>query len=145
MGTAALEQDKREFEEFTRKNDFWADTALDLYFSRVQAVTGEIGATMALWWRVRAEVSQSLTPESAGDALRTLLPEGTSQAIITMQKYPRVSLQKVQGMLYELCCQRAHPKRSSPCRSIPESHSRKCRGCSTNSVARGHIPSDHHH
>jgi predicted Zn-dependent peptidase len=83
--TAAIEQDRREFEEYTRKNDFWADTVLDLYFSRVHAVTGEIGDTMALWWRVRAEVSAALSPSSAGDALRALLPEGASSAVITMR------------------------------------------------------------
>jgi len=83
--SSALEQDKREFEELTRKNDFWVDTLLDLYFARVHAVTGEIGATMALWWRVRADVAANLTAASAGEAYRQLLPEGAPSAVICMR------------------------------------------------------------
>lgn len=82
---AALEQDKREFEEMTRKNDFWVDTILDLYFARAHAVTGEIGATMALWWRVRKEVADGFTVATAGAALRELLPEDAPSAVITMR------------------------------------------------------------
>merc|ERR1719174_348482 len=83
--SSALEQDKREFEELTRKNDFWVDTLLDLYFARVHAVTGEIGATMALWWRVRADVAAKLTAASAGEAYRQLLQEGAPSAVICMR------------------------------------------------------------
>jgi len=44
------------FEEVFHKNDCWANTLLDLCFARCQAITGEIGASVALWWRVRADV-----------------------------------------------------------------------------------------
>jgi len=83
--TAALEQHKRQFEEYIRKNDFWADTLLDLYFARAYAVSGEIGDTMALWWRVRAEVAEGFNAASAAVALKELLPEGTPSAVITMR------------------------------------------------------------
>jgi len=82
---AALEQNKRNFEEQTRKNEFWASMILELYFSRAYAVTGEIGATMALWWRVREEVNAGFTASSAGDAFRALLPDGASSAVISMR------------------------------------------------------------
>jgi len=84
--TASAEQEKVQFEEFVRKNDFWCDTILDLYFSRAYAVAGDIGDCIALWWRVRAEVGQGLTAASAGEAFRALLPEGTQQAVITMRQ-----------------------------------------------------------
>jgi hypothetical protein len=103
--SAALEQDKREFEELIRKNDFWSDTVLDLYFSRAYAVSGDIGATMALWWRVRADVSATLTAAIAGDTLRQLLPEGASSAVITMR--PKLSwmgwLKSMGSYLYDAC------------------------------------------
>lgn len=88
---AALEQSKRNFEESTRKNEFWANMILELYFSRAYAVTGEIGATMALWWRVRAEVNAGFTAASAGDAFRALLPDGVSSAVIAMRPKPKWS------------------------------------------------------
>merc|ERR1712232_846143 len=87
--SAALEQDKREFEELIQKNEFWCDTVLDLYFSRAYAISGDIGATMALWWRVRSEVSSSHTAAVAGDYLRKLLPENVTSAVITMK--PKLS------------------------------------------------------
>jgi hypothetical protein len=103
--SSALEADKREFEELIRKNDFWSDTVLDLYFSRAYAVSGDIGATMALWWRVRAAVSASLTPAVAGNALRGLLPAGTSSAVVTMK--PKLSwlgwLKSLGAYLYDAC------------------------------------------
>jgi len=83
--TAALEQDRRQFEEYIRKNDFWADTVLDLYFARAYAVAGEIGDLMAFWWRVREEASKNFTPAVAEEAYKALLPEGTQSAVISMR------------------------------------------------------------
>lgn len=83
--SAALQQESRQFEECFHKNDWWATTILDLYFSRCNAVTGEIGATLAVWWRVRAEVVGSLDATSAGEVLRALLPQGVTSAVVTMR------------------------------------------------------------
>lgn len=82
---AALEQDRREFEEMTCKNSWWVDTLSDLYFSRAHAVTEEIGATMALWWRVRRGVAEGFDVTAAGAALKDFFPEGSSSAVITMR------------------------------------------------------------
>mmetsp|Transcript_153092 Transcript_153092/g.266233 ORF Transcript_153092/g.266233 Transcript_153092/m.266233 type:complete len:655 (+) Transcript_153092:138-2102(+) len=85
QAAASLEQEKREFEELVRKNDFWANTILDLYFARANVITRDIGETMALWWRVRAEVMESFNAAIAGEVFRSLLPEGASSAVISMR------------------------------------------------------------
>lgn len=82
---AALEQERREFEELTHKNHWWAETVLDLYFSRCHVVTGEIGATLALWWRVREEVIGGFDVVAAAKALLAALPRDAPSAIITMR------------------------------------------------------------
>lgn len=82
---AALVQERREFEELTQKNDWWANTVLDLYFSRCHVVTGDIGATIALWWRARAEVVGAFSAEIASEALRATLPPHASSAVIAMR------------------------------------------------------------
>lgn len=82
---AALMQERREFEELTQKNDWWANTVLDLYFSRCHAIVGEIGAAIALWWRVRVEVVSAFDVAAAADALRAALPADSSSAVIAMR------------------------------------------------------------
>merc|ERR1719330_2170936 len=89
---AALEQDRREFEELFQKNDWWANTVMDLYFSRCHAVTGEIGASVALWWRIRAEVTQSFNAATAAKALQAALPADAASAVISMR--PKGSIPK---------------------------------------------------
>jgi len=88
--SAALEQERREFEEIFHKNDWWAGTILDMYFSRCHAVTGDIGASLALWWRVRAEVVGSLDVEGAMAALHAVLPDGATSAVVTMRPKGKV-------------------------------------------------------
>jgi len=83
--TAAQQQERREFEETVLKNDFWASTILDLYFARCRLITGDVGSAMALWWRVHKEVLEGLTVESAGEALRVLLPEDAASVVLTMR------------------------------------------------------------
>merc|ERR1712192_149610 len=90
--SAALEQDRREFEEIFHKNDWWANIVLDLYFSRCHAVTGEIGASVALWWRVRIEVIETFNITVAADAFRSALPAGAASAFIAMR--PKGKLKK---------------------------------------------------
>lgn len=87
--SSALEQERREFEELVQKNDWWAITILDLYFSRCHAVTNEIGSTVALWWRVRTEVIGTFNAEGAAEALQIALPKEAPSAVITMR--PRKS------------------------------------------------------
>lgn len=82
---AALEQSNRQFEEMIATNDFWLETVLSLYFSRNFANSGNVGATMAFWWRIRGEVATSITATSAIQAFRELLPVGTRSAIIIMR------------------------------------------------------------
>eukprot|EP00747_Dinoflagellata_sp_TGD_P192949 gnl/TRDRNA2_/TRDRNA2_58528_c1_seq1.p1 gnl/TRDRNA2_/TRDRNA2_58528_c1~~gnl/TRDRNA2_/TRDRNA2_58528_c1_seq1.p1 ORF type:complete len:912 (-),score=151.71 gnl/TRDRNA2_/TRDRNA2_58528_c1_seq1:14-2614(-) len=82
---SAREQERREFEENFRQNTWWAEVILDLYFSRGQAVTGEIGATVAFWWRVRSAAVEGLNAEGAMEALRKILPDNAASAIITMR------------------------------------------------------------
>jgi len=88
--SAALEQERREFEEIFHKNDWWANTILDMYFSRCHAVTGEIGASLALWWRVRAEVVGSLDVAGATAALQAILPDDVRSAVISMRPKGKV-------------------------------------------------------
>lgn len=89
--TAALEQERRQMEEFFQKNEFWAGTILDLYFSRVRASQPDrdIGAAAALWWRVRAEVVGSLDAAGAAKALSKILPADAASAVITMRPKKR--------------------------------------------------------
>jgi len=89
---AVLQQDQREFEELTQKNDWWATTVMDLYFSRCHAVSGEIGKTIALWWRTRAEVVSAFDAEAATEALKAALPVGASSAVVAMR--PRSSAKR---------------------------------------------------
>jgi len=83
--SAALEQEKREFEEAFHKNDWWANTLLDLYFARCQAITGEIGASVALWWQVRADIVGSFDAAEALKVLHSTLPGDATSAVILMR------------------------------------------------------------
>lgn len=84
---AALEQDRRKTEEALQKNDWWAATILDLYFSRLRLAVpdAELGAAAALWWRVRFEVLGSFDAASAAEVLRRLLPRDANKAVISMR------------------------------------------------------------
>jgi len=82
---AAQEKERREFGESVRKNDFWANTILELYFSRCHVVTGEIGSCVSVWWRARHLAIESLSVSSATDALRAFLPEDSASAVIAMR------------------------------------------------------------
>merc|ERR1719458_1057534 len=82
---AALMQERREFEECFQKNDWWAGTIQDLYFSRCQAVTEDIGTSMALWWKVRAEVVSGFSTDIAWQTLLAVLPPGAPSAVVTMR------------------------------------------------------------
>jgi len=82
---ATVEQERRQFEEQFHTNDWWASTVLDLYFSRCNAVTGDVSKTLAVWWRIRTEVVGSLTATSAAEILATVLPKGVNSAVITMR------------------------------------------------------------
>lgn len=88
--SAALEQERREFEELFHKNDWWACTILDMYFSRCHAVTGDIGASVALWWRIRADVAGTFDSTQASATLREVLPEGATSAVVTMRPKGKV-------------------------------------------------------
>jgi len=61
-----------------------------MYFSRCHAVTGEIGASLALWWRVRAEVVGSLDVAGATAALQAILPDDVRSAVISMRPKGKV-------------------------------------------------------
>eukprot|EP00931_Biecheleriopsis_adriatica_P006146 TRINITY_DN1075_c0_g1_i1.p1 TRINITY_DN1075_c0_g1~~TRINITY_DN1075_c0_g1_i1.p1 ORF type:complete len:1073 (-),score=237.18 TRINITY_DN1075_c0_g1_i1:10-3228(-) len=82
---ATLEQEQRGFEECVNTNSFWASTILDLYFSRCNAVVGEIGKTMSHWWKVRQEVNETFTHELAGELLRVLLPQSGNSVVVAMR------------------------------------------------------------
>lgn len=82
---AAVEQQRRSFEECFQKNDWWASILLDLYFSRTQCVTKDIGATLALWWRVRSDVVENFDVKMADATLQQVLPEKAVTAVVTMR------------------------------------------------------------
>lgn len=82
---AALMQERREFEECFQKNDWWAGTLQDLYFSRCQAVTEDIGESMALWWQVRSEVVTGFNTDIAHQTLLAVLPPSAPSAVVTMR------------------------------------------------------------
>ncbi|CAE8739418.1 unnamed protein product [Polarella glacialis] len=82
---AALEQERREFEELVNTNSYWAHTILDLYFSRCFAVTGEIGGTMSLWWRLREEVNTTFDESCASKVLQAILPAGAPSVVVAMR------------------------------------------------------------
>lgn len=87
---AALERDRRETEEVFLRNDWWAGTLCDLYFSRCNAVAQDIGVTTSLWWRAKLEVVNGFKHETATEAFRALLPLGSAGAVITMQPKKRL-------------------------------------------------------
>ncbi|CAE7542802.1 unnamed protein product, partial [Symbiodinium pilosum] len=78
---AALEQDRREFEELIHTNGWWAGTVLDLYFSRSYVAEKEIGQTMSLWWTARQEVLRSFDVSKASEKLRGLFPTARSVTV----------------------------------------------------------------
>lgn len=78
-------KEQREFEELILKNSFWGETILSLYFSKSNAVIGDIGSTMAFWWRIRKQAIQELSEESATAAFKSFLPEGAASAVIIMR------------------------------------------------------------
>jgi len=82
---AALMQERREFEECFQKNDWWASTIQDLYFSRCQAVTEDVGESMALWWQVRSEVVSGFNTDTAWQTLLAVLPPSAPSAVVTMR------------------------------------------------------------
>jgi len=86
---ATKEQERREFEEAFRKNDWWAGTIMDLYFSRCHAVTEDIGVTMELWWQAHSEAVESLDVARAQQVFRRLVPQdgdvAAQSAVITMR------------------------------------------------------------
>eukprot|EP00929_Paragymnodinium_shiwhaense_P057052 TRINITY_DN28554_c0_g1_i1.p1 TRINITY_DN28554_c0_g1~~TRINITY_DN28554_c0_g1_i1.p1 ORF type:complete len:1131 (+),score=306.21 TRINITY_DN28554_c0_g1_i1:66-3458(+) len=90
---ASKEQARRTLEEMFLKNNWWAETVLDLYFSRMNLVCGDIGASMATWWRVHAQVVEGFSVEKASEYLRQLLPgcvqgegsKSTRMAVVTMR------------------------------------------------------------
>merc|ERR1712232_544885 len=86
---AAREQDRRSFEEQFRKNDWWAGTLTELYFSRCNAIAEDVGTTLSVWWRVRAEVLHSINEAKALEALRTFLPESAASVVVTMRPKKR--------------------------------------------------------
>ncbi|CAE7248228.1 unnamed protein product [Symbiodinium natans] len=83
---AALEQDRREFEELIHTNGWWAGTVLDLYFSRCYVAEGEIGQTLSLWWTARQEVLQSYNVDQASEQLRTVLATARSVTVAMRPK-----------------------------------------------------------
>jgi len=82
---AAVMQERREFEECFQKNDWWAGTIQDLYFSRCQAVTEDIGASMSLWWQVRSEVVSGFSTDIAWQTLLAVLPPSAPSAVVAMR------------------------------------------------------------
>eukprot|EP00930_Biecheleria_cincta_P028375 TRINITY_DN19804_c0_g1_i1.p1 TRINITY_DN19804_c0_g1~~TRINITY_DN19804_c0_g1_i1.p1 ORF type:complete len:1087 (+),score=250.00 TRINITY_DN19804_c0_g1_i1:127-3387(+) len=91
---AALEQERREFEEDVNTNSWWANMILDLYFSRTFTVDRDIGNTMSIWWRVRQEVLQSFTAAQAGEVFCAVLPETGLSAVVAMR--PKGGSAKIQ-------------------------------------------------
>eukprot|EP00933_Yihiella_yeosuensis_P043015 TRINITY_DN37713_c0_g1_i2.p1 TRINITY_DN37713_c0_g1~~TRINITY_DN37713_c0_g1_i2.p1 ORF type:complete len:541 (+),score=87.52 TRINITY_DN37713_c0_g1_i2:3-1625(+) len=85
--SAALEQEKRDFEERTNTNSWWAGTILDLYFSRCFAVCEgkTIGDTMSTWWQVHKEVNESFNEDQAMKAFKDFLPQGSSSVVVAMR------------------------------------------------------------
>ncbi|CAJ1328269.1 unnamed protein product [Effrenium voratum] len=89
---AAVEQDRREFEELVHTNSWWAGTTLDLYFSRCYVAHRDIGSSMALWWRVRQEVLQSFDASLGQQLLQRAVPEtGTSVCVAMRPKGGKVT------------------------------------------------------
>merc|ERR1712232_49946 len=86
---AAREREIRDFEELFRKNDWWAATLIELYFSRCNAVAEDIGTTLSIWWRVRSSVVNSINPERALEALRAFLPASAASVVVTMRPKKR--------------------------------------------------------
>jgi hypothetical protein len=86
---SAREQDRREFEEMFRKNDWWAGTLTELYFSRCNAVSEDIGTSLSVWWRARADVVNNVNGEKALEALRAFLPATAACAVVTMRPKKR--------------------------------------------------------
>merc|ERR1712110_189120 len=82
---AAREQDRRSFEEQFRKNDWWAGTLTELYFSRCNAVAEDIGTTLSVWWRVRADIVTSFNEATALEALRAFIPPTAASVVVTMR------------------------------------------------------------
>lgn len=105
---ACQEQERRLFEEQVRKNHFWSDTVLELYFSK--GYTGDVGETLSRWWRVRQELLEGLTPALVQDGLSWMLPEGGRVAVLSMR--PKRSLWSW------LLCRRPQPK-ASPAAAAP--------------------------
>lgn len=86
---AAREQDRREFEELFRKNDWWANNLLDLYFSRCNSITEDISATLALWWRVRRDCVRTMDKDDALAAFNSFLPEHSTSVLVAMRPKKR--------------------------------------------------------
>lgn len=83
--SAAVEQDRREFEEMIHTNGWWAGTTLDLYFSRCFVAQPDVGSTMSLWWKVRKEMLDSFDASQAQKLLKTTLPETGHSVVVAMR------------------------------------------------------------
>jgi len=87
--SSVKEQGRRDLEELSRKNSFWADVVMDLRFSRHIVVMGNLGATVAMWWKAKAEAIETFTADLALSTLRTLIPDNGRHAVVTMR--PRMT------------------------------------------------------
>eukprot|EP00435_Cladocopium_sp_Y103_P030315 s433_g7.t1 len=83
--SAAVEQDRREFEELIHTNSWWAGTTLDLYFSRCFVAQPDVGSIMSLWWTARKETLGSFNEELAQQLLVAILPATGHSVVVAMR------------------------------------------------------------
>lgn len=83
--SAAVEQDRREFEELIHTNSWWAGTTLDLYFSRCFVAQPDVGSIMSLWWTARKETLGSFNEDLAQQLLIAILPATGHSVVVAMR------------------------------------------------------------
>jgi len=89
---AAKEQERRELEESFHRNEWWVTMILSNYFSRSFGITGDMGATMSVWWRTRMKTVETLTAEKAMACFHEVLPQESVNAIFMMCPKGKVML-----------------------------------------------------